>query len=155
MAQGRYTGGGGRSRLDGTAKMAARLERLATRFPDDVARALYFRAEKCMTRSKRDFVPVDLGPLRSSGHVEPPVRSMGRFGNTIKVALVYGGPAAPYALAVHEHPSAHSPPSWRGVVVTFSPPGHGAKYLERPLMETSATLATDIASDVRFDKTAR
>lgn len=126
----------------GQDKMAAKLARLAREFPDRVGRALYQEAEAIMTISKRDHVPVDLGALKTSGHVERPKR----HGQDISVSMVYGGPAAPYALAVHEHPSRHSPPSWRMArggdgrfrAVRFHPEGHGPKYLEKPLRARAA-----------------
>ena len=94
-----------------------------------------------MTKSKRDFVPVDLGNLRSSGHVEDPEFTRA----SVSVRLVYGGPSAPYALAVHEHPSDSSPPSWREGDVEFHPSGRGPKYLERPLLEAIPGLPVRLA----------
>lgn len=151
--------------LKGQKQMQQRLNRIASKFPDKVKAALRIEAELIMTTSKRDFVPVDLGTLRSSGHVDNPVRT----GKDISVKLSYGGAAADYALAVHEHPSEHDPPSWKNNVievpnfsgssgttqastVTFSPAGRGPKYLERPLMEASVNmtqrLATRLGADV-------
>jgi hypothetical protein len=103
-----------------------------------------------MTRSKKDFVPVADSTLQGTGHV--------RLAKVkIEANLVYGGPAAPYALAVHEHLSKHSPPSWQtaersGGGVRFNPPGRGPKYLEKPLMEARRTLARDLARDLRVEK---
>jgi hypothetical protein len=74
-----------------------------------------------------------------------------RDGRTVRVRLVYGGPAAAYALPVHEHPSRSSPPSWRGGGVTFHPAGRGPKYLERPLFEELRTMAQDMAADLALD----
>jgi hypothetical protein len=142
-----------RPRITGLKAMDAKLQRLATRFPNEVERALYLRAEAIMTRSKREFVPVDLGTLRGTGHVSPPERR----GRRVRVALSYGGPAAPYATAVHEHLSAASPPSWKGAEkagrpVTFHPAGHGPKYLERPLFDAVPTLAAEIARDLHLPR---
>lgn len=116
--------------------MQAKLKRLQARYPDRIRGALHFQAEKIMTRSKRDFVPVDLGALRSSGHVRPPERGKGRI---IQVKLVYGGPSVPYAIVQHETPPAvfsHTVGQW--------------KYLERPLMEAVSTLARDLAADLQL-----
>ena len=134
----------------GVDEMAARLKNLARRYPDDVARVLYVHGERIMSISKRDFVPVDNNPLRSSGHVLPPVRGKGR---EISVALVYGGTSAPYAISVHETPSDFDPPSWVGKQVQFTV--GGSKYLEKPLMAEVPTLARAMARDLDLDKTAR
>lgn len=59
--------------------------------------ALYKEGTRIMKESKMR-VPVNLGVLRSSGHVQKPVVS----GTRITVDLGYGGPAEPYALYLHE-----------------------------------------------------
>lgn len=78
---------------------------------------LYKIANEVMTESKRDYVPVRTGALRSTGTVLPPEVE----NNQLVVRLGYGGVAAPYALAVHE-----TDKNYR----------HGKqwKYLETPLM---------------------
>src|SRR5687767_5476077 len=110
--------------LKGKEAMAREIARIARRFPVSLETAMRFEGELVMTRSKRDFVPVDFGTLKGSGHVESR-----RRGKDIEVVLSYGGAAAAYALAVHEHPSGASPPSWKGVEVVFQPQGRGPKYL--------------------------
>jgi len=126
------------------------LAKLARRFGDRVAAALYRRAEVVMADSKANYVPVDLGPLKNSGKVFPPERS----GRRISVALAFGDAASAYALAVHEHPSDYSPPSWmkNPGAVTFSPSGHGPKYLEKPLFAHAATMAVDLAADLQMNR---
>jgi len=137
----------GPQRLKGVSQMQSRVNAIARRHPDRVAAALYRQGEFIMTRSKDEFVPVDLGTLRGTGHVVPPERD----GRLVRVILAYGGPAAPYALAIHEHLSSHSPPSWRHGTVHFSPSGTGPKYLERPLMEWLATGAEALAKDIGLE----
>ncbi len=114
--------------------MARKLRALADRYPDIIGNALFVLGEKIMNTSKREFVPVDLGTLRSSGHVEPPTRGKGR---EISVALVYGGPAAPYAIVQHEGDFQHKVGS--------------RKYLERPLMDAVGTAARDIGRLLNLD----
>lgn len=114
--------------LAGVRELKEKLDRLAREIPKAAEAALTLEGERIMTDSKRNYVPVDLGTLRSSGHVTSAKPDAGGF----EVSLSYGGAAAPYALAVHEHPSEHSPPSWQGSDVTFSPSGRGPKYLEKP-----------------------
>lgn len=133
-------------KLDGTRAMADRLRRLAVDFPREINQAVTVDAEETMTISKRDHVPVDLGPLRASGKVLPAERK----GRDVRVVLQFGDNAAPYALTVHEHPSRHDPPSWRGVQVTFSPSGRGPKYLEIPLMERTRGMRERIARRLKL-----
>lgn len=107
-----------------------------------LAQALYEEAELIMGISKEEYVPVMDGTLRATGHVKPPVIA----GPTIEVTLGYGGPAAPYALSVHENPrSGHT----EGV----SPQGRpykrwakvgGWKYLEIPVSQAMPGLVSRI-----------
>ena len=87
--------------------------------------------ERIMTIAKDEYVPVDKGPLKSSGHVATPNVS----GQTAEITMGFGGPSAPYALAVHENPRA-------GKTGGISPKGKAYeswaragewKYLETPL----------------------
>lgn len=105
--------------------------------------ALYQEAEKIMTTSKDEFVPVDTGTLRSTGHVQPPEIDEN---GVISVTMGYGGPAAPYAFYVHEIP----PPPEQ------SPGGRSAthhvgqwKYLEQPTLEAASGLPDAIAETLR------
>jgi len=60
--------------LAGLRRASAELRTIARRYPDRIPGALYRRAEAIMTRSKNEFVPVEFGVLRDSGHVNPPTR---------------------------------------------------------------------------------
>lgn len=134
-----------------TDTITTNLQKLARRYAPGgplIGRALYRRAEMVMTDSKNNFVPVEFSTLRNSGMVHfPEVK-----GTTVSVMLSYGGAAQAYALAIHEHPSKHSPPSWKGVTVRFHPAGRGPKYLERPLMNAQRTLLRDLAQDLKFER---
>ncbi len=133
--------------IRGAASMRRRLEAIGRRFPQQVERALREEAEEVMTKSKEHFVPIDLGNLKSSGHVDP----VKRRGAAISVQLNYGGPAAAYALAVHEHPSAHSPPTWEGkTIFEAGPGGRGTKYLERPMMQAIPGMDRRLAGRIVF-----
>ena len=90
---------------------------------DRVGVALYQEAEIEMTEAKRR-TPVLTGVLRASGHVRPPVRE----GETVSVTLAFGGPAAPYAVYVHENLEA-----WHKT--------GQAKFLESVLLESAKHLA--------------
>lgn len=97
----------------------------------DLADALYLEAELIMTDSKQNYVPVDTGVLRNSGTVTKPVIT----NKSVEVTLGYGGPAADYAVVVHEYP-----PNV----------GQGKnKYLSRPLNKAERGLVTRVADTMR------
>lgn len=112
--------------------MAARLRALASKFPDDVAKAMYKEAQIEMTESKRR-VPVDTGVLRASGFVQEPERK----GSNISVTLSYGGAAETYAIIVHEDLEAHHRVGQ-------------AKYLESVLKESAPFMKQRIAARIKF-----
>lgn len=117
----------------GAEQMKAKLRAFQQRFPDRVAAALYQEAQIEMTESKRR-VPVHYGTLRASGTVHRPTRD---FRGRVRVALTYGGAAAPYAIYVHENLDAnHDNPPFKG---------GQAKYLESVLDESRPFMAARIA----------
>lgn len=94
--------------------------------------ALREHGEVVMAASKR-LVPVDTGTLRGSGIVS----AVSKEGTTLMIVLAYGGPAAPYALAVHERLAAyHNPPTQ-------------AKYLEQPMLELAPTFQPRLAQTIQ------
>jgi len=97
--------------------------------PLAVAQAVWEEANVIFAKSQR-LVPVDTGVLRGSGGVSAP--QAGANSSTY-VDIFYGGPAAPYALYVHE------------IIGNFHKPPTQAKYLEQPLMEALDTLQANIA----------
>jgi hypothetical protein len=115
-----------RSGLDSTA-VTRNLKALAARAPDRVGTALYLEAEIEMAEAKQR-TPVDTGALRASGVVSLPEFS----GRQISVSLNFGGPAAPYALVVHEDLEAHHPVGQ-------------AKYLESVIVESAPFMAARLA----------
>lgn len=117
--------------MTGGPEMQARLHAVAAGLSRNAGAALYRRGEAIMTRSKTEFVPVKTGALKNSGHVQLPER----IGRAWVVDLVYGGPAAPYALVQHETPYfVHRVGQW--------------KYLEQPMYEAEATLLPIIAAEM-------
>lgn len=109
------------------------LDALEKELVKELARTLYLGTEQIMADSKANYVPVDMGTLRSSGYVSKP--ALDGMGTRIVLTAGYGGPAAPYALAVHENPRA-------GKTGGVSPSGHkysswskvgGWKYLQLPV----------------------
>ena len=129
-------------KITGEATVIRNLNKLAARVPLGAGAALFQEGEKIMATSKESFVPVDQGPLRASGRVAPP--EILPFGAS--VTMGYGGAAETYAVAVHEHPSAASPPSWAGGVKFKR---GGPKYLERPLRAAVPGMAARLAVKIR------
>ncbi len=114
--------------------MAAKVRRLAKKFPDEVIRALYIETEIETTEAKRR-TPVDKGPLRASVHQEGPTRK----GRAIGTMIVAGGPAAPYAIYVHEDLEAEHPVGQ-------------AKFIESVIMEVRPHLAARLAKRIELHR---
>lgn len=127
----------------GVPAVEAGFQRERTRVHQGVAAVLTAVAEHIIERAQRETIPMETMALASSGEVDKPVFTPG--GVSVTMAFGRSGKSAAYALAVHEHLSEHSPPSWvaaegNGRPVRFTPSGTGPKYLERPFMEESARL---------------
>jgi hypothetical protein len=125
--------------LDKTNKI---LKQLGKRAPQILGSALFQIGEEIIGKSKEDFVPVDLGHLRSSGFVEEP-KVTTRSGVTVE--LGFGGPAGKgnvgggknkisvgYALIVHED------------LTAFHKVGEN-KYLEKPFNKAQRNMDKRIA----------
>jgi hypothetical protein len=135
--------------LTGTESVAAQIREQVATVPPLVGWALHDEALAIMKESKDRYVPVDLGTLKNSGQVAQPERTR----DNVSVEMGYGGAASAYALAVHEHLSPSSPPSWQiaeanGHPVQWHKAGTGPKYLERPFLERAKGLAERVAAKV-------
>lgn len=122
-----------RFELEGADELEATLKRAGDRAGHAIGQAIYEEALTIFNQSQI-LVPVDTGALRGSGGVSAPQNTA----DGVAVDIFYGGPAAPYALYVHEiQDNYHEPPTQ-------------AKYLEQPLMarlpEISRNLARRIIS---------
>ena len=132
--------------MQGSEALQANLRRLGELAPAVIAEGLLEHANDVMRVSKTEYVPVDLGTLRHSGTVLPPVIA----GDTVEVVLGFGGPAAPYAVAVHENPrSGHT----EGRSPSGRPYKHwarvgGWKYLETPFQQLAPRLVPRVAAVV-------
>ncbi len=84
-------------RFNSLGEFADYLGGCADRVPVTVNRAANDTAQGLLDRTI-PFTPVEFGPLRSSGRVV----SAGLVGGSITVEVVFGGPAAGYAIYVHE-----------------------------------------------------
>ena len=109
----------------GLEQLSARLETAAVRAMAPLASALYQEARLIMLESVK-LCPIDTGYLRSTAYVAPPVIS----GIGVSVQLSYG---AEYAIYVHE------------ILDAVHPVGQ-AKYLEQPVRDAQATLASHISA---------
>ena len=128
--------------LEGMKKLLARIQKADEKSVRQMEGALNLEAERIMTKAKRRTpVAPHGGTLRSSGHVKEPVRKR----NKVTVELGFGGAASAYALAVHEHPSRYSPPSWDGKTINWNAAGTGPKYLETPVREAQKGLGRRVA----------
>lgn len=136
--------------MKGADDMIRTLKNFAAKFPDKVGAALYKEGQAIMTESKRRCpVAADGGTLRASGQVAKPVRS----GNGISVTLSYGGAADAYAIAVHETPSEHDPPSWQamyddGGSIQWTSAGTGPKFLENPINEALSGIGERLGREI-------
>ncbi len=143
--------------LVGASKMKKLMAALGRNMAIEMEQALRLEAEGIMKDSKTNFVPVDDGPLRASGRVG----NVTRKGLMVEVKLEYGDAAAPYAAAIHEHPSSISPPAWEGKAIeeiksvrtgeplSIEGSSRGPKYLERPLNNAVPGMAERIAVKMR------
>ena len=118
-------------RLDGIKEMQRALEQLGPKANFALRRSLTTEAEKIMAKAKR-LTPVDTGTLRATGHVQPPVVEP----EQIEITLGFGGPAARYAIFVHERTEL------RHTVGQ-------AKFLEQPVNEAAEGLANRLARELR------
>lgn len=98
---------------------------------DALAAEMYQEAEGIMSQSK-ELTPVDTGTLRDSGAVLLPRAE----GTTLVQELGFGGPAASYALYVHEN------------TTSFHKVGM-AKYLEAPFRMAAKNMVERIVAGMK------
>lgn len=132
--------------FSGVEAAIAKLRETAKRTTAAKKRALLAEAHAIRRKSLK-YVPIDFGVLKGSALVAPIEE---HSDGSVSTTIAYGGDAGAYALAVHEHPSGHSPPSWKGVEVKFSgAPERGPKYLERALNEAMDGMTERIGERVQ------
>ncbi len=146
IAPGALNVGGGSFTLQGVEAFLRALKATDRQVVKASKIALRKEGDAIMRRSQAEFVPYDRRILLGSGRVQTAV-----VGSEVVTTLSFGGDAMDYALAVHETPSKHDPPSWKkawesGGKVHFK---HGGpKYLERPVKEAQAGMAERLAGTV-------
>lgn len=114
--------------LEGDVELQAVLRAAQQNAPKAVAQAIYEEAQVIFAKSQI-LVPVDTSALRGSGDVSA-IQGSGR---NVYVDIYYGGPAAPYALYVHE------------IIGNYHKTPTQAKYLEQPFMESLAKIQNNIS----------
>lgn len=120
--------------IKGLNALHRKLRALELKIPDEFGQALRAEAEIEMTEAKKR-TPVDTGVLRASGYVSGPTRE----GQMVFVRLTFGGPAAPYALIVHEDPYAtHKVGQW--------------KYLESVINESAPHMVKRVAARIALTR---
>lgn len=130
--------------VQGMRAFDAKLGNWAARMPQAAANALYAEWSIELKEVKRRCpVSPTGGPLRASIFLDRPVIS----GREISVTMGCGGPSIPYAIAVHEHLSEHSPPSWQHLGaddIDWNVPGTGPKFMEGPILESTPHMSERI-----------
>lgn len=122
------------AKLNGKAAMQNKLKNLKRKFPDEIIRALYVETEVEVKEVKMR-TPVDKGPLRASVHQVGPTRQ----GRTIYSLIAAGGPAAPYAIYVHENLEA------------FHKVGQ-AKFIESVILESRPSMGARVAKRIELQR---
>lgn len=117
-----------RVQFRGAKEMAAKMRRIAQMQPRRVAAATFAEYAIELTEAKQR-TPVDTGALRASGYLTEPAVN----GKRIDLEIGFGGPAAPYAVYVHERLDVHHPVG-------------EPKFLERTLLESAPHMAGRIAA---------
>lgn len=125
-------GWGDRAVVLGTDRVLVNLQQEGQGAIAAVAAALYEEGERIMGEAKR-LCPVDTGTLRASGHVSEPTVTPG---DGVIVLLGFGGPAADYAVYVHERLDVHHP-------------NGQAKFLSMPAEAAAAGMNTRVAARAR------
>lgn len=117
----------------GQVPMEQKFRRIVKALPEETRRALLEDTEIDATECRKR-VPVRFGNLKGTIHVEDQSK-----GNQAKVAIVAGGPAAPYAVYVHEDLEA------------FHPNGE-AKFIESVIKESAPHKLQRVAARIDLSK---
>lgn len=132
--------------MKGLNEILKNLERIEKELEQKQMIAVKKEALRIMGDSLEHYAPQDEGDLIKSSFIDEPIKENGE----INIRFGYGkGKAEEYAVALHEHPSESSPPTWEGKNLTFTKSGTGPKYLERPLMKAIDGLAERLAKDIK------
>lgn len=123
--------------VTGAKEIHARLLQMIAQTPRELGAALYEEA-LIVEQTSRGRTPVLTGALRASHETSLP--SLSR--DSVEVTISVGGPAAPYAVAVHEK-------------VEVRHPVGQAKFLESAVLESIPTLPERLAARIKLGKAPR
>lgn len=129
-------------KLENVATVTHRLKGIGRKIPKQARQAVRTEAELIMSDAKLNYVPRRSGALRSSGRVTQ--IGSNQFQATAEMSF-----SGPHSIAVHENPSKHDPPSWRGKGGVNFRIG-GPKYLERPLRAAIPGMTTRLGKFIKF-----
>ena len=127
------------AKLTGEAAVRKRLKKLERTIPLEVGAALYQEA-LIITADSMRHTPVEFGALHDSHETSAPRWK----GKTLQVDIQVGGPAAPYAVIVHEDTSLRHAPPWGQ--------GGNAKFLENAVLAAAPTLRDKIAKRIKLNR---
>lgn len=120
--------------ITGLKELESRLGTARVKAVVAMGSAIYAEANRIFNASQV-LTPVDTGALRGSGHVTPPAIT----GTSVETTIGYGGPAAPYAIYVHE------------ITTSFHNPPTQAKFLEQPFLAAAAGLSERLGATVQTE----
>jgi hypothetical protein len=126
----------------GLPELLAKLQKLGPNAMKQAGAGLYQEAQ-VIEGVAAERCPKDDGILWQTIKTQKPEYTS----DDVSVTIVAGtGPSAAYAIAVHEHLSEHSPPSWKKAgKIHWRIPGTGPKFLENPVMEAKGNLLDRVA----------
>jgi len=120
--------------MKGNPEMRARLKKFGSGMPTEIGRALFQESNIEATEVKKR-TPVEYGDLRASVHVIGPFIQ----GRTIWCMIVCGGPAALYAIYVHED------------LTAYHKVGQ-AKFLESVILESRAFMGARVTARISINR---
>jgi hypothetical protein len=142
-------------------QLLAKLEKIQHEAPKEMGAAMYQEAlvlqkvaQKRCPVAPGGIRGVRPGELRASIIVTKPEYA---DNGEVSVKIVAGGPSIGYALAVHEHLSEHSPPSWQDKgpdQIHWNAAGTGPKFIEGPVLEARPTWLARLAARIDMNRMA-
>lgn len=133
--------------MKGLQEIIKNIDRIEKDLEKQEVIALKKEAFRIMADSLEHYAPQDEGDLIKSSFINEPTKENGE----LTIQFGYGkGKAEEYAVALHEHPSRSSPPTWKGKELTFGKPGTGEKYLERPLFKAVDGMTGRLSNDIKI-----
>lgn len=123
--------------IEGIEAMKVTLQKVTERGMNAAKAAVYLEANNVMAEAL-PLTPKDYGALRSSGYVTMPE-------DTPVVEMGFGGPAADYAVVMHEDPK-----------MNYTTAGTGTKYLEHAIDRRRAGFEQNLGAlyQAAFDQNA-